>query len=89
MDGKIVAPSDKSGWVKYDLQWILFMGINKGITIKGKGVIDGCGLSWWNSDDESVIRPHVSTIVVIKFITSLTKYLFNTLNRYYTFKNIL
>ncbi|KAI3452445.1 hypothetical protein Pfo_009109 [Paulownia fortunei] len=66
VDGKIVAPSNKSEWVTSNIQWILFQRISKGITIKGYGVIDGRGLSWWNSKDSdkaTVVRPHAVRIL--------------------------
>ncbi|KAG8635001.1 hypothetical protein MANES_17G113400v8 [Manihot esculenta] len=47
LDGKIIAPTTPGSWESELLQWIEFTTI-KGITIKGKGVIDGQGSVWWN-----------------------------------------
>ncbi|KAE8691635.1 Shaggy-like kinase 13 isoform 1 [Hibiscus syriacus] len=46
LDGKIIAPTSSSAWGGL-LQWIEFAKL-KGITIKGKGTIDGQGSVWWN-----------------------------------------
>ncbi|KAK4488505.1 hypothetical protein RD792_004269 [Penstemon davidsonii] len=48
VDGKIVAPSNKSDWKSIDFEWILFTEISNGITLKGNGTIDGQGEDWWN-----------------------------------------
>ncbi|KAL6520241.1 hypothetical protein OROMI_032421 [Orobanche minor] len=61
VDGKIVAPANKKEWIKTDFQWILFRDNSKGITIKGNGVIDGHGESWWTSVKDD--RPHAVRIV--------------------------
>ncbi|KAL6551481.1 hypothetical protein OROGR_007635 [Orobanche gracilis] len=61
VDGKIVAPAKKKEWIKTDFQWILFRDNSKGITIKGDGVIDGNGESWWTSVKDD--RPHAVRIV--------------------------
>ncbi|KAL6518824.1 hypothetical protein OROHE_017577 [Orobanche hederae] len=61
VDGKIVAPANKKEWTKTDFQWILFRDNSKGITIKGNGVIDGNGESWWTSVKDD--RPHAVRIV--------------------------
>ncbi|VVB14503.1 unnamed protein product [Arabis nemorensis] len=47
LEGKIIAPTSSSTWGSGLLQWIEFKSL-KGITIKGKGVIDGRGSVWWN-----------------------------------------
>ncbi|KAK8717030.1 hypothetical protein V6N13_044314 [Hibiscus sabdariffa] len=47
LDGKIIAPTSSSAWGSGLLQWIEFTKL-KGITIKGKGTIDGQGSVWWN-----------------------------------------
>lgn len=73
MDGVIVAPPTKSAWQITGDQWILFSGLKGGITIRGNGVIDGRGQSWWSgpklSDDQDISasdsRPHVSIIIII------------------------
>ncbi|XP_024029487.1 polygalacturonase At1g48100 isoform X2 [Morus notabilis] len=47
LDGKIIAPTDSGSWGSGLLQWIEFAK-HDGITIKGKGIIDGQGSVWWN-----------------------------------------
>lgn len=47
LDGKIIAPTSSGAWGSGLLQWIEFTKL-KGITIRGKGVIDGQGSVWWN-----------------------------------------
>ncbi|KAE8689341.1 Shaggy-like kinase 13 isoform 1 [Hibiscus syriacus] len=47
LDGKIIAPTSSSAWGSGLLQWIEFTKL-KGITITGKGTIDGQGSVWWN-----------------------------------------
>ncbi|XP_022739514.1 polygalacturonase At1g48100 [Durio zibethinus] len=47
LDGKIIAPTSSSVWGSGLLQWIEFTKL-KGITIRGKGTIDGQGSVWWN-----------------------------------------
>ncbi|KAK4392977.1 Polygalacturonase [Sesamum angolense] len=61
VDGKIVAPLVKSEWEKVDSQWILFEEVSHGITIRGSGVIEGHGESWWSAKDinmKHTDRPH-------------------------------
>ncbi|KAG5254547.1 hypothetical protein OIU76_019710 [Salix suchowensis] len=48
LDGKIIAPTSPGAWKSGLLQWIEFTKLN-GITIQGKGVIDGQGSVWWNN----------------------------------------
>lgn len=47
LDGKIIASTSSGAWGSGLLQWIEFTKL-KGITIRGKGVIDGQGSVWWN-----------------------------------------
>ena len=47
LDGKIIAPTGAAAWGSGLLQWIEFTKL-KGITIRGKGIIDGQGSVWWN-----------------------------------------
>ncbi|KAM7512465.1 hypothetical protein LguiB_011340 [Lonicera macranthoides] len=47
LDGKIIAPTGAAAWGSGLLQWIEFTKL-KGITIQGKGIIDGQGSVWWN-----------------------------------------
>ncbi|EEF40940.1 Polygalacturonase precursor, putative [Ricinus communis] len=55
LDGKIIAPTSATAWGSGLLQWIEFTKL-KGITIKGKGIIDGQGSVWWN--DLPAYSPH-------------------------------
>ncbi|CAA2983381.1 polygalacturonase At1g48100 [Olea europaea subsp. europaea] len=50
LDGKIIAPSSSGGWGSGLLQWIEFKDL-KGITIRGKGIIDGQGSVWWKDNN--------------------------------------
>lgn len=53
LDGKIIAPTSSGEWGSGLLQWLDFSKL-QGITITGKGTIDGQGSVWWNdSTDES------------------------------------
>ncbi|KAK9027702.1 hypothetical protein V6N11_067525 [Hibiscus sabdariffa] len=69
LDGTIVAPTDSRPWGKGILQWLEFSKL-KGITIQGKGIIDGRGSGWWQDtpyedpyDDEwKLIIPLNSTV---------------------------
>ncbi|KAK8627403.1 hypothetical protein V6N13_135015 [Hibiscus sabdariffa] len=69
LDGTIVAPTDSRPWGKGILQWLEFSKL-KGITIQGKGIIDGRGSGWWEDapygdpyDDEwKLIIPLNSTV---------------------------
>ncbi|KAI9176907.1 hypothetical protein LWI28_008546 [Acer negundo] len=47
LDGKIIAPTSSGAWGSGLLQWLDFSQL-KGITVKGKGIIDGQGSVWWN-----------------------------------------
>ncbi|KAJ8775294.1 hypothetical protein K2173_020298 [Erythroxylum novogranatense] len=47
LDGTIIAPTVASPWGSGLLQWIDFSKLT-GITITGKGTIDGRGSVWWN-----------------------------------------
>ncbi|XP_059451383.1 polygalacturonase At1g48100-like [Corylus avellana] len=46
LDGKIIAPTSSQSWGSGLLQWLEFTKL-QGITIKGKGIIDGQGSVWW------------------------------------------
>ncbi|KAE8730221.1 pantothenate kinase 2-like [Hibiscus syriacus] len=69
LDGTIIAPTDSRSWGKGILQWLEFSKL-KGITIQGKGIIDGRGSVWWQDapyedpyDDEwKLIVPLNNTI---------------------------
>lgn len=46
VSGTVIAP-EKSAWNNGQVEgWIKFYGVN-GLVIKGKGVFDGRGSSWW------------------------------------------
>jgi polygalacturonase len=68
LDGKIIAPTTPGAWKSGLLQWIEFTKLN-GITIQGKGIIDGQGSVWWNnlptnnledSEVKDAIKPSLS-----------------------------
>ncbi|KAM1082592.1 hypothetical protein EV2_021816 [Malus domestica] len=69
LDGTIVAPTDSESWGKGLFQWLEFTKLN-GITVQGKGVIDGRGSSWWQDtpygdpidDDFKLIVPLNSSV---------------------------
>ncbi|XP_044492104.1 polygalacturonase At1g48100-like [Mangifera indica] len=69
LDGTIIAPTSIKYWGKGLLWWIEFSKL-KGITIQGKGIIDGRGSVWWQNspyddpiDDETkLIIPLNSTV---------------------------
>ncbi|KAL1317179.1 hypothetical protein HN51_069276 [Arachis hypogaea] len=46
LDGTIIAPTNANAWSGGLLQWLEFTKL-VGITIQGKGVIDGRGSVWW------------------------------------------
>lgn len=46
LDGTIIAPTENEAWGKGLLQWLEFTKL-RGITIQGKGTIDGRGSVWW------------------------------------------
>ncbi|KAJ4711086.1 Polygalacturonase [Melia azedarach] len=69
LDGTIVAPTSSKDWGKGLLWWIDFTKL-RGITVQGKGIIDGRGSVWWQDypyddpiDDESkLIVPLNNTV---------------------------
>ncbi|XP_024042523.1 polygalacturonase At1g48100 isoform X2 [Citrus clementina] len=70
LDGTIIAPTGSKDWGKGLLWWLDFTKL-KGITIQGKGIIDGRGSVWWQDypyddpiDDESklIIPLHNNTL---------------------------
>lgn len=87
LDGTIIAPIDSQPWGRGILQWLEFSKL-KGITVQGKGMIDGRGSGWWGDapyedgyDDETkLIFPLNSTaqqmppIPVITFIDQLSNF---------------
>lgn len=59
LDGTILAPTNSKAWGLGLLQWLEFKKL-VGITIQGKGIIDGRGSVWWQdstlddpTDDEA------------------------------------
>lgn len=46
LDGTIIAPTNAKAWGKGLLQWLEFTKL-VGLTIRGKGTIDGRGSVWW------------------------------------------
>ncbi|KAK8561114.1 hypothetical protein V6N12_048189 [Hibiscus sabdariffa] len=69
LDGTIIAPTDSQPWGKGLLQWLEFTKL-KGITVQGKGIIDGRGTGWWQDaqfedpydDEKKLIIPLNSTV---------------------------
>ncbi|KAK8564447.1 hypothetical protein V6N12_036571 [Hibiscus sabdariffa] len=69
LDGTIIAPTDSQPWGKGLLQWLEFTKL-KGITVQGKGIIDGRGSGWWQDaqfedpydDEKKLIIPLNSTV---------------------------
>ncbi|KAG2714560.1 hypothetical protein I3760_03G033300 [Carya illinoinensis] len=74
LDGKIIAPTSSKPWGSGLLQWLEFTKL-KGITIKGKGIIDGQGSVWWDdsgkmpSTKPTALRFYGSTGVTVTGIT--------------------
>ncbi|CAK7337879.1 unnamed protein product [Dovyalis caffra] len=74
LDGKIIAPTSSGAWKTGLLQWIEFIKL-KGITIQGKGIIDGQGSVWWNHsptynpENSEALRFYGSTSVTVTGIT--------------------
>lgn len=52
LDGKIIAPTNSQAWASGHLQWLEFTKLN-GITVRGKGIIDGQGTVWWNEKNSA------------------------------------
>ncbi|XP_009769209.1 polygalacturonase At1g48100 isoform X1 [Nicotiana sylvestris] len=48
LDGRIIAPTNPKIWGSGLLQWLEFKKLN-GISVKGKGTIDGQGSVWWQN----------------------------------------
>ncbi|THG12089.1 hypothetical protein TEA_027181 [Camellia sinensis var. sinensis] len=48
LDGKIIATTSSDAWGSGTLQWLEFTKL-QGITVRGKGVVDGQGSVWWNN----------------------------------------
>ncbi|KAF5726734.1 polygalacturonase [Tripterygium wilfordii] len=71
LDGTIIAPTNFNAWGKGLFQWLEFTKLI-GITVQGKGIIDGRGSGWWQDsqyedpiDDEAkLIIPLNKTIEI-------------------------
>ncbi|XP_042984331.1 polygalacturonase At1g48100-like isoform X1 [Carya illinoinensis] len=88
LDGTIIAPTNSEAWGRGLLQWLEFTKL-RGITIQGKGTIDGRGSVWWQDsqfddpvdDEQKLIIPLNSTVeknppmpVAIHFISLSLNY---------------
>ncbi|GLT50360.1 hypothetical protein SLA2020_238500 [Shorea laevis] len=63
LDGTIIAPTDSKSWGRGLLQWLEFTKL-KGITVQGKGIIDGRGSGWWqDSPFEDPIDDEIKLII--------------------------
>jgi len=61
LDGKIIAPTNREPWGSGILQWLQFTQL-KGITIFGKGIVDGQGSVWWyDTGNLPSTKPTVAT----------------------------
>ncbi|KAL8124331.1 hypothetical protein AgCh_012110 [Apium graveolens] len=71
LDGKIIAPTNAQAWGSGLLQWLNFSKL-KGITIRGKGIIDGQGSVWWTK-----ISPTSDPNEEIKLTINSTRFVSN------------
>ena len=62
LDGKIIAPTSSQQWGSGLLQWLEFTKL-QGITIKGKGMIDGQGSVWWEDSVSLLINIYQSQAI--------------------------
>ncbi|XP_008782487.1 polygalacturonase At1g48100 [Phoenix dactylifera] len=51
LDGEIIAPTDPKPWGSGLLQWLEFKKL-RGLTIRGKGIIEGHGNAWWSNKSQ-------------------------------------
>lgn len=63
LDGTIVAPTSPNAW-KANLMWWMDFTKLVGITIQGKGVIDGSGSVWWTNAPYDPEEDHEMKLVV-------------------------
>lgn len=92
LDGTIIAPTDPKAWSKGLFQWLEFSKL-VGITIQGKGTIDGKGSIWWQDqpyddpldNEEKLIIPLNHTKVsppmpvnYLSFLILTSQYLYTT-----------
>ncbi|XP_039018147.1 polygalacturonase At1g48100-like [Hibiscus syriacus] len=70
LEGTIIAP-DPRAWHNGTSQWIVFAKLNRGVTVTGRGIIDGRGLGWWNrkSTRPTALRFYGSSDVRVEGIT--------------------
>ncbi|XP_040966918.1 polygalacturonase At1g48100-like [Gossypium hirsutum] len=50
LDGIIIAPTDFQCWGNGSLPWLEFTYLRGGVTVQGKGILDGRGSRWWKDD---------------------------------------
>ncbi|MBA0793020.1 hypothetical protein Gohar_017457 [Gossypium harknessii] len=50
LDGIIIAPTDFQCWGNGSLPWLEFTYLRGGVTVQGKGILDGRGSKWWKDD---------------------------------------
>lgn len=68
VDGKIIAPTSSEPWGSGPLQWLQFTEL-KGITIFGKGIIDGQGAVWWDGTRKMPsTKPTVATNLTLLLV---------------------
>ena len=53
----VITQNDVSGFTRGTHRGILYAADEKNITIKGEGIIDGCGDNWWESGKTDTQRP--------------------------------
>lgn len=62
IDGTVLAPPKVGSWPKSSLfQWINFKWVQN-FTIKGTGIVDGQGYSWWKYSSQQIYNTQVSPI---------------------------
>ncbi|PKA66577.1 Polygalacturonase [Apostasia shenzhenica] len=66
LDGSIVAPTNPKVWSPGPLWWMEFTKL-KGITIQGRGSVDGRGSIWW-TQSEIDVDPACSTCLQISVV---------------------
>lgn len=72
LNGILIAPTSRKPWGSGLLQWIQFKKL-KGITVYGKGIIDGQGSVWWGGKATNANMPStVPTVEILPSICSLT-----------------
>ncbi|MBA0673433.1 hypothetical protein Goklo_024990, partial [Gossypium klotzschianum] len=50
LDGIIIAPTYFQCWGNGSLPWLDFTYLRGGVTVQGKGILDGRGSRWWKDD---------------------------------------